>query len=264
MKQTKQVITEPLDDRAKAEVFSAEKGAPPPEGYLRDYVALFLRRNRIVGKYEMPHMARARLIAAGILAAVLLADIVLFFVFSTRIYIHLAAAAAALAVYAVFVRYVCSMRRYLIKEILRRPDEDIDVFLFDTLSVAQKRMFYGLRRALKRPFDAKQGRAKSPVATRPGEKASYPDTYGEIVTFSLCRAFGKYFSLTEDGVRYFFEGLADGEILSVQGLPGGIVRVRNRRETVTTVLQATEAMDPAEIRSVLLTKDRLEINPDDE
>ena len=85
---------------------------------------------------------------------------------------------------------------------------------------------------------------------------NYPDTYNEMVAFSCCRAFGRYFALSEDGFRYFYEGLINGEILSVQGEPGGIVRVQNPRETVTTTLEATAEMD-ASVRSVLLTKDRL-------
>ena len=134
----KQVITEPLDDRAKAEVFSAEKGALPAEMYLNDYVALFLSRNRIPGRYEMPHMTRARLIAAGVLTAVWTADLVIYKHNPTYWYLFLAAAIAALLLYVLFVRRFCSMQRYLTKEILRRPDEDIDVWLFDTLSVSMK------------------------------------------------------------------------------------------------------------------------------
>ena len=138
----KQVITEPLDDRAKAEVFSAEKGALPAEAYLNDYVALFLSRNRITGRYEMPHMTRARLIAAGVLTAVWTADLVIYKHNPTYWYLFLAAAIAALLLYVLFVRRFCSMQRYLTKEILRRPDEDIDVWLFDTLSVSNKCAVY--------------------------------------------------------------------------------------------------------------------------
>ena len=87
---------------------------------------------------------------------------------------------------------------------------------------------------------------------------NYPDTYNEIVAFSCCRAFGRYFTLSDDGFRYFYEGLVSGGILSVQGEPGGIVRVQNPRETVTTTLEATAGMD-ASVRSVLLTKDRLRV-----
>ena len=42
----------------------------------------------------------------------------------------------------------------------------------------------------------------------------------------------------------------------MQGEPGGIVRVQNPRETVTTTLETAAGMD-ASVRSVLLTKDRL-------
>ncbi len=87
---------------------------------------------------------------------------------------------------------------------------------------------------------------------------NFPDTYNEMVAFSCCRAFGRYFTLSDDGFRYFYEGLISGEILSVRGEPGGIVRVRNPRETVTTTLEATAEMD-ASVRSVLLTKDRLQV-----
>lgn len=87
---------------------------------------------------------------------------------------------------------------------------------------------------------------------------SFPDTYNEMVAFSCCRAFGKYFTLSDDGFRYFYEGLVSGEILSVRGEPGGIVRVQNPREIVTTTLQAAAGMD-ASVRSVLLTKDRLQV-----
>ena len=138
MSRRKQVITEPLDDQAKAEVFSAEKGAAPPETFLNDFVALFIARNRIAGRYEMPHMVRARLIAAAVLSAVFAAA---YFVYRQQQgywYLCGAAAAAALLIYVLFVRRFCSMQRYLTKEILRRPDEDIDVWLFDTLSVSIK------------------------------------------------------------------------------------------------------------------------------
>ncbi len=87
---------------------------------------------------------------------------------------------------------------------------------------------------------------------------NYPDTYNEMVAFSCCRAFGNYFALSEDGFRYFYEGLVSGEILSVRGEPGGIVRVQNPRETVTTTLEAAAGMD-ASVRCVMLTKDGLRV-----
>ena len=86
----------------------------------------------------------------------------------------------------------------------------------------------------------------------------YPDTYNEMVAFSCCRAFSRYFSLSEDGFGYFYEGLVTGEILSVKGEPGGIVRVRNPRETVTTTLEATAQMDDS-VSFVLLTKNSLQV-----
>ena len=255
MKPRKQTITVPLDDSAKAQVFAMEKGVVPPEGYLRDYVALFLSRNRIPGRYEMPHMIQLRLVGAVLLAVLLAVEVICwrFDVGSVRVYA--AVAAAAVAVYALLIRYVCSMQRYLIRRIRRHPDADIDVFLFDTLSVAEKRIL-----TFRRSGGRKEDRKSVSDAARNGT-AGWPDTLNEMAVYSRCRAFAEYFDVSQDVLLYFFGGLADGDILSVQGTPDGIIRIRNRRETVMTTLNAAPAMQGGSVSRVTLTKDGLQAEP---
>ena len=135
----KQVITEPLDDRQKAEIFAAEKGALSPEAYLEAYILRFMEHNKIPETYEMPRMRRVRLIGTFLFCMVLLTVVAHLFFYHVYYYADLAVALIALAVYAAVMRRSCSMQRYLTREIRRQPDADIDVLLFDTLSGAKKR-----------------------------------------------------------------------------------------------------------------------------
>lgn len=88
---------------------------------------------------------------------------------------------------------------------------------------------------------------------------TFPDTYNEIVTFACLRAFETYFFLAEEDFRYFYNGLISGEILAVQGRPDGLVRVRSLQQTSTTALRAAPGYTGEEIESVLLTRDKLEV-----
>ena len=135
----KQVITEPLDDKQKAEIFAAEKGAQSPEAYLEAYILRFMAHNKIPETYEMPRMRLVRLVGTALFCLALLAVIAHLFFYHVYYYADLAAALVSLAVYAAVMRRACSMQRYLTREILRQPDADIDVLLFDTLSSAKKR-----------------------------------------------------------------------------------------------------------------------------
>ena len=129
------VLTTPVSDAAKTAIFSEIQTLQ--DTYLDKYVTAFLEENDIKNKYESQKHRKIRLITFGVFALILL--IAIFY----RALYHkslIALVIIAAVVGAVILFRHTSMKKYLIGEIKKRPDDLIDNVLSSQISGSRRRL----------------------------------------------------------------------------------------------------------------------------
>lgn len=127
------LLTNPPDEAAKISIFSDYTRTA--DQYLDAYVTRFIKDNKIRGRYEPKKSRKLRMITLGIFALVLLIDIVYKALYHKSLFFFVLVAAV---VYIVIHVKNVSMKKYLIDEVKKRPDDDIDNVLVSQVSGACK------------------------------------------------------------------------------------------------------------------------------
>ena len=127
------LITEPLSETEKLQLM--DKAGTSAEKYLDSYISAFLKKNRI-GAYLFPGAFRRRLITAALFALILLLDILELCFLHRHFFLNVLIPLAA-AIVALLTLRNSTMKKELRKEIVRRPDTDLDNILASQVSGAK-------------------------------------------------------------------------------------------------------------------------------
>jgi len=127
------VLAYPLDEMEKQSVFSNMTSGTSEQELLERYIDLFIRKNRLE-HFETDAISKRKLIASLVLAAALFLEFVLHALYHLpNIYLLIA---AELVFYFIFFRRQ-NLKRYLVREVVLRPDDLLDNILISQVSGAK-------------------------------------------------------------------------------------------------------------------------------
>ena len=128
------LITHPISDEKKTSLF-LYSGYSSTDDLLRQYVQLFLSDNQISG-YALPPLITRKLIATGIFSLILFLDIVEYCLYHAHFVWNAIILLVSGLVYSVYIGRQ-SVEGYLMREIKRRPHDDMDDILVSQVSGAK-------------------------------------------------------------------------------------------------------------------------------
>ena len=140
MNMNEPVLAAPLDEEEKQEIFGNIRADATGLKLLTRYVEVFLSKNHLQG-YETSEISKRKLAASFVLAAAAFLEIV-FFALYHNFYIFILIAGEILFYLIFFHRQ--NLQRYLVREVIKRPDDNLDNILISQVSGAKK----GLRNLL--------------------------------------------------------------------------------------------------------------------
>lgn len=127
------VIANPLDQTEKQQIFENIGETDLEKDLLKKYIDFFIKKNKL-GGYETEAISKRKLIASLVLAVAVFLEIVyhalyhkgivFFFIFLEIIF------------YFIFFRSQ-SLKRYLVREVIRRPEDNLDNILISQVSGAK-------------------------------------------------------------------------------------------------------------------------------
>jgi hypothetical protein len=134
------VLAKPLDESEKKAIFENMLKDVDEKKLLVQYIDTFLTKNQLKG-YETSEISKRKLLASLVLAALVFLEIVFFALYHLP-YV-LVAMVFEVLFYLIFF-HKQNLKRYLIREVLKRPDDNLDNILISQVSGAKK----GLRNLL--------------------------------------------------------------------------------------------------------------------
>ena len=131
----KPVLAVPLDENEKSQIFDNLPGTTTQKTILEQYVLCFLEKNKLKG-YETGDITRRKLIAALVFAVVLAAESAWFILYHPPKTIHpgVIIVFEAILLLVFFVRQ--NLARSLVRQVIRRPDDNLDNILISQVSGA--------------------------------------------------------------------------------------------------------------------------------
>ena len=132
------VIANALDEAAKREILNNVSDTMTNEDLLARYVDAFLKQNRIEN-YENREISLRKTFASVVLGIVLFLEICWFMLYhpdfsELAVKLGLLAIILAEAATCLFFLWAQSLRPYLVREVIRRPDDSIDNILISQVS----------------------------------------------------------------------------------------------------------------------------------